>query len=505
MARMKIWGPSKSAKGKNKCTIMICPLKKTDEKHTKILSREVIKPLLDYHSTEEGWTVIMKEIPVTLKQENGKFVCPECDKNFVSKSYTKAHIINIHGQGNYPCLVCQEKFKTKPDIKAHQIKYYSESKLDDVGIFKTKALNECIHCKQMFPTTTILEAHMSKNHSEPKAENRGAETFLKPNTGWMENDRNKDKRENMDSIKCNICKNIFHDSKTLYAHMLKKHSEPEAQNRRTEPPPKPKTAGIEGQTKCSLCGILCLTKKQLEIHNETSHTEIKDVSLSCEYCKQKFENARNLVIHKDALHIHDIWFQGTKRDASMVVGNNVEEPNPKKGTNSDILKERSEMMELKIIEKKKTKDKEEQSKDKVEEVKKVKNTQQTQLKYHNLNNYMKNETKPSTVGEIISPPDNLKHSIGVNMVLVNPNSSGNCLFEAVGAVLYGDILYGRQLRREVNNMIAENIAEYKNIGMFASKDDPFERELMIDGKITTIKIESEEDLVTFLRKDISIG
>ena len=91
------------------------------------------------------------------------------------------------------------------------------------------------------------------------------------------------------------------------------------------------------------------------------------------------------------------------------------------------------------------------------------------------------------------------------MVLVNPNSSGNCLFEAVGAVLYGDILYGRQLRREVNNMIAENIAEYKNIGMFASKEDPFERELMIDGKITTIKIESEEDLVTFLRKDISIG
>ena len=92
VAKLKIWGPSKSPKGKNKCHITAARFPKADKKYATILSKKIIKPLIDSYLKGDGWNTIMSSKPIT---RNERVQCTECDK-FVSKLYLNTHSTKMH-------------------------------------------------------------------------------------------------------------------------------------------------------------------------------------------------------------------------------------------------------------------------------------------------------------------------------------------------------------------------------------------------------------------------
>ena len=80
-AIIKIWGPSES---KKKCTLMVSKTKISDEKFATLLSRKVIKPLLDCHIKGED----INEMIAYVSPSNDKIPCDKCHK-LVNKSYLK--------------------------------------------------------------------------------------------------------------------------------------------------------------------------------------------------------------------------------------------------------------------------------------------------------------------------------------------------------------------------------------------------------------------------------
>ena len=78
-AILKIWGPSEPGK---KCTLMVSKNKFSEEKFTTLLSRKVIKPLIDSHIKGEDLNALI----VKVNQNNDKINCRKCKKS-VNKIY----------------------------------------------------------------------------------------------------------------------------------------------------------------------------------------------------------------------------------------------------------------------------------------------------------------------------------------------------------------------------------------------------------------------------------
>ena len=115
-AVLKIWGPSYSDKAKKKCTVMVSKIGISEEKFATILSRKVIKPLLDSHIKGNDFKENIKHIV----QSNDKVKCKKCQK-MVNKSYLKTHVQNQHPD----CKICRESFITKSELKDHNRKKHS--------------------------------------------------------------------------------------------------------------------------------------------------------------------------------------------------------------------------------------------------------------------------------------------------------------------------------------------------------------------------------------------
>ena len=112
VAKLKIWGPSKSPNGKNKCTIQATRFPKSHKKYATILSKKILKPLIDSHLKGEGWNTIMSSKPII---RNERVHCPECDKS-VRKLYFNTHDTKMHTQ----CNICQEKFTSVKEMTKHK-------------------------------------------------------------------------------------------------------------------------------------------------------------------------------------------------------------------------------------------------------------------------------------------------------------------------------------------------------------------------------------------------
>ena len=116
-AVIKIWGPSEA---KKRCTIMVSKIKFSEEKFATILSRKVIKPLIDSHIKGDD----IKKMIANVLHNNDKVNCDKCQKP-VNKSYLKTHIQNQH-----PCCkICNEIFLTKIALKEHTVSRHSSASI----------------------------------------------------------------------------------------------------------------------------------------------------------------------------------------------------------------------------------------------------------------------------------------------------------------------------------------------------------------------------------------
>ena len=136
VATLKIWGPSRAAKGKKKCTIMSVKYSSCDGKFANILSRKIIKPLLDSYLKGLGWKSMINNVIVKKKKNlNGqKHLCPHCEKPFV-KNYLKTHIEKMHC---VQCNICENKFKNYTDMENHRELNHSQAAINIVkGVLNT--------------------------------------------------------------------------------------------------------------------------------------------------------------------------------------------------------------------------------------------------------------------------------------------------------------------------------------------------------------------------------
>ena len=169
VATLKVWGPSKAPKGKKKYTIMCVKLSSCDEKFSKMLSRKIVKPLLDSYLKGLGWKSLVKKVlDKKEKPGQGKSKCPHCEKNFW-KSYIKTHIERMH---IVQCNICEKGFKTINEMENHRMCNHSQAAINIVKeVLKSKSsmLEEqkeesstedilgiafpCSHCKVEFKTS----------------------------------------------------------------------------------------------------------------------------------------------------------------------------------------------------------------------------------------------------------------------------------------------------------------------------------------------------------------
>ena len=164
-AILKIWGPSED---KKKCTIMVSKSKLSEDKFATVLSRKIIKPLLDCHIKGEDIHAMIAHIP----NSNDKVTCDKCKKSF-NKSYLRTHIQNQHPR----CNICSETFITKIYLKEHtankhtsvSIKILKEVGKDKQGKkglskpFQSKTLT-CDICSFTSYSERYLWMHKEKSH-----------------------------------------------------------------------------------------------------------------------------------------------------------------------------------------------------------------------------------------------------------------------------------------------------------------------------------------------------
>ena len=173
VATIKIWGPSKAAKAKKKCTVMIVKFSSCEEKFAKMLSRKIIKPLLDSYLKGKGWKSLIKSDIIKKERPSRpeRTACPDCEKPF-TKGYIKTHMERMH---IVKCDICEKSFKTQSDMKNHRKLTHSQAAIDivqDVLNTKKEADSRTLlgvvfigsHCKNHFKTNMLLIAHKEKEH-----------------------------------------------------------------------------------------------------------------------------------------------------------------------------------------------------------------------------------------------------------------------------------------------------------------------------------------------------
>ena len=162
---IKIWGPSEA---KKRCTLMVSKTKISEEKFATILSRKVIKPIIDYHI--KGGDI--KEKIANVFQNTDKVTCERCRKP-VNKSYMKTHIQNQHPS----CNICSENFLTKIALKEHTVNKHSSASIKIVKeVLKEERTNndqskpfegnryDCDICSFTAYSKKYLWMHKEKSH-----------------------------------------------------------------------------------------------------------------------------------------------------------------------------------------------------------------------------------------------------------------------------------------------------------------------------------------------------
>ena len=108
-----------------------------------------------------------------------------------------------------------------------------------------------------------------------------------------------------------------------------------------------------------------LNQKPKEINHksdnvvEVKKTDVQEIKISktsfnCQHCNFNFNTNKDLTQHNKDNHIPDTWpDSGTKRTVSMVKTSSESEPKRKRPADEEDMKERSDMMDKKILEKRK--------------------------------------------------------------------------------------------------------------------------------------------------------
>ena len=143
-AVLKFYGPNSKS---GECTLMITKSKRHDVKFVKFLANDIIKKMLDKFMSGEGWDTILTKTAI----QDGKkqFVCPPCNKGFISEKNLNNHIEKFHTMKAYSCIKCEFTAKDAKQLKEH-IRNHTINKAESCGIseYKTEDKSKAKEHKQ---------------------------------------------------------------------------------------------------------------------------------------------------------------------------------------------------------------------------------------------------------------------------------------------------------------------------------------------------------------------
>ena len=368
---------------------------------------------------------------------------------------------------------------------------------------KEVKLSKCQFCERTFFTSTGLKVHIGKMHQSKSIQdeeitneaNKIVQLLLKEIVpGDIANDVNEDIEkekiplinditldENVEKryeVKCDDCEFVATGSKKYFAcQLLQKHKE-----------------------SCHQCDFTSNNKQEMKRHMRDQH-EVMTNSTSPPQKRKRREREKK----------HD------ESEPMECQENNYEKVEDMEITeDEDFKKKRSDLMDAKVLEKRKLeeekekeyakytedlinlKNKEEEKQKKVIKDSNKKRKQIIKDKSKKMNKRIKASevVKKSKVPNIRNVPENCRHLVNKNDVLYTVPGDGCCGPNSASAHLFKDEVYGPKLRRKMNQFAADhfNHGRYKFI-FNCSPENPYIRKLG-DGEI---KFTVLSELLEFLK------
>ena len=156
LAIAKIWGPSKSATKKNRCTIIISRYPNFDPNFATKLSRKVIRPLLESYLKGQGWKDLMKKSSIVIKDRTK---CTDCEKSFGNR-YLKTHMVKMH---NNTCNICNTTFESVVKLNNHMMQTHRQNIIPNVkNSTKPPIVLKVQKEKGVINTVNMVNKHMCK-------------------------------------------------------------------------------------------------------------------------------------------------------------------------------------------------------------------------------------------------------------------------------------------------------------------------------------------------------
>ena len=498
IAMLKLYGPY-SQQDKKDNVIMISKVKHYDEKFVTILAEQVIKPLIVCFVKEENDSEEVKQ-PANVKSVSvkGKQIkvikCPYCEKTSHSSPGLKIHITKMHQN-----IRAKESFKEDEIGKEANkiINLLQENNLDTENIenVETNSLEDCLMLDE--------EIVCQRQQCEFQANN-------------IQNFKTHFKMKHVS--RCQFCDKQFEGEAELNDHLRTQHTtENEKYEKKcfscnfTAKAPR-KYAAMQlirkhkgSCTSCPECEFVGKDNTDLRKHLRDQH-EILSESLSPpRKRKRKLEESK--VIESEPMETEEVVDLSTSLEDMEIDDNETK-----------LMRERSEKMDAKVIEKQKSteiedflrrkkeaSDENKRKKDENDKIaqeinKKRKQSEKDARKRKNKKNKKNKEfelPEAYKVPNIREIPSSCKHLVKKNDVLYVVPGDGCCGPNCAAAHLFKDEVYGPKLRRKMNEFVADhfNDGRYEFISN-CSPENPFIRKL----KGKEIKFTDQKMLIKFLRE-----
>jgi len=261
------------------------------------------------------------------------FCCSICDGKFGTKIDLQKHIKQVHCADELVCPNCEQIFDSEDALEEHIADTHSEEK-NDIA---------CPHCQEMMVDIDFLEDHIFENH---QSKSKRKKIFVGSN------------------LKCKDCDKTFGNEQTLERHTKKFHTgkkgpkvmcdicNTEVSDLKTHI-----KSHEEKKFQCEKCPKRYRTKFDLKTHMKSVHLSIKE---PCPHCGRL---TANLSKHIYGNHMHEfpceicgkVFARQTQLNYHLKAherGTIVEKAPP------DVLKEKKKLANLKYLEKRRERKKE---------------------------------------------------------------------------------------------------------------------------------------------------
>ncbi len=250
-----------------------------------------------------------------IQKVNGKLKCDECDKFFLLYKDMNRHKNVIHRNIRHNCQLCDKTYTSKFSLNSHFNEVHCDKSL--MKTFK------CDICDKIFTRNNYLTIHKLRFHSQ-KVELKCDFPQCQYKTDWIRLLRNhrksvhfKDKRIiKKEKFECKSCDKTFDNKVSFNQHKRYTHSLItykcdfddcvfETKDKRTSKEHKLRHLG-EKKFKCEYnhCDKCFINKKELRIHVNRIHKDIRSFNCVWPQCDLKFKSNAELKRHT-CLHTGD--------------------------------------------------------------------------------------------------------------------------------------------------------------------------------------------------------